>query len=62
MTWEKGYREPKWYGSHEESFADFKRIWSTYYKRFPDMALAKKWTGDDNAESWLRNVHAAYES
>lgn len=56
----KRQREPKYYKSHEESYADFKRIWSTYYKRFPDLALAKKWTGGDSPETWLCNVKTKY--
>lgn len=61
MQWNKqGVRSPKWYSTKEESFQDFKRIWSKHYKRFPDLALANKWTGSDNAAQWLRNVKHYY--
>ena len=61
MQWDKkGLRSPKWYNTKEESFADFKRIWSKSYKRFPDLALARKWTGNDNPATWLKNVKHYY--
>lgn len=62
MHWPNGpgSRTPKTYASHEESYADFKRIWSKFYGRFPDRALAVKWTGDDNADTWLSNVKFRY--
>lgn len=54
------HREPKYYASHAESYADFKRIWRKSYGRFPDRALAVKWTGNDNADTWLANVQRTY--
>lgn len=61
MTWDKnGKRSFKRYASHEESFADFKRIWSSYYGWFPTLAMAKKWTGADRAERWLWHVKQFY--
>lgn len=60
MTWKTGTRQPKYYASHAESFQDFKRIWSKYYKKFPDLALAHKWTGSDSPETWLANVCHIY--
>lgn len=54
---------PKYYASHEESFADFKRIWSSFYGAYPthENGLAKKWTGNQGeATIWLENVNAAY--
>lgn len=61
MQWNKqGVRSPKYYQTKEEGFADFKRIWKKSYKRFPDTALAAKWTGNDNPETWLHNVKHYY--
>lgn len=65
MQWDKqGRRSPKYYKTKEESFVDFKRIWSNpkgWYKgRFPDEFLASKWTGNDNPQSWLKNVKSVY--
>jgi len=61
MAWDKqGNRYPKYFKSHEESHKECERIWSTYYKRFPDRSLAARWTGNDNADHWLNNVRTAY--
>lgn len=58
------HRTAKTYKTTDESFADFKRIWSNpkglYRGRFPDEALAKTWTGNDNAKTWLANVKKYY--
>lgn len=48
------------YESKEESFVAFKKIWSTWYKEFPDRALASKWTGADRVDTWLRSVQQYY--
>lgn len=55
-------RGGKWqaYVRQEDSFADFKQLWAKYYKRFPDLALARKYSGDDRAEAWLKNVTYFY--
>lgn len=50
----------KTYGSKEESYADFKRIWSKYYKKFPNWSLANTWTGGDSVETWLAAVKKYY--
>ena len=57
-----GGRHFKRYATKEESYEDFKRIWATYYKRFPDLAMARKYSGNDRAEQWLANVTSAYNS
>jgi hypothetical protein len=64
MWWPKGKgsRTPKTYKTHEESYADFKRIWVKSYGKFPDKALAIRWSGNDNADSWLKNVTFKYNS
>jgi hypothetical protein len=61
MSWSKnGQRYPRYFKTQEESFAEFKRIWRNYYRRFPDMKLAMKWTGSDNTEHWLNIVRTIY--
>lgn len=63
MCWKKdGSRFPCYFDSKAESYAAFKRIWAKSYKSFPDMAMARRWTGDDNAESWLHTVRVVYSS
>lgn len=62
MVWPNGHRQFKRYSTCAESVKDFKRIWSTYYKRFPDLHLAEKWTGHDRASLWLAHVTASYNS
>lgn len=52
----KGYKR---YNSPEESYADFKRIWKKYYKRYPDMKLARKYC-PPNAAKWLKTVNYYY--
>lgn len=60
MCWPKGKRTPCYFKSPEESHRRFKQIWSKSYKTFPDIAAARKYTGNDNAETWLKNVKYYY--
>ncbi len=61
MAWtSEGKRYLKSYPTNEGSFDDFKRIWSKHYDTYPTMSLAIKWTGNDNAQTWLSNVNNAY--
>lgn len=61
MEWPNGKRQLKTYNSTEESYADFKRIWSEKYGGgFPTYYMAQKWTGNHNPDVWLSNVKAAY--
>ena len=46
--------------SQEQSFECFKTIWAKWYKKFPDRALAQKWTGGDRADIWLNIVKEYY--
>lgn len=62
MHWPNGVRTLKTYSTKQESYDDFKRIWSSFYGRFPDEALARKWTGNDSPDTWLRNVKIAYSN
>jgi len=60
MTWASGTRQQKRYKTTQDSFEDFKRIWSKSYKIFPNIKLAKKWTGNDRPNTWLKNVTFYY--
>ena len=72
MAWKKVFdketkknttvRYPRYFRSTQESFDEFKRIWAKSYKRYPDINLAIKWTGNDNAHVWLSNVNTYYNS
>lgn len=48
------------YSDPQQSHEAFKKIWSRWYKRYPDYALAKKWTGSDRVHTWLKNVNYWY--
>ena len=49
------------FSSHEESFKAFKIIWAKVYGgKFPNLALAKKYSGNDRAQIWLNNVTKFY--
>jgi hypothetical protein len=50
------------YKTKQASYDDFKRIWSTYYKKFPNHALAKKYSGNDRPQTWLSNVTLFYNT
>lgn len=60
MVWNNGVRSLKNYSSIAEGRQDFMRLWSTKYKRFPTMAEAQKYSGNDRAKHWLKNVHYFY--
>ena len=62
LEWPNGQRRFKRYATKEDSYKDFKRIWSTYYGKFPDHALAKKYSGNDRPQQWLSNVTHFYET
>lgn len=50
------------YATKEDSYADFKQIWTKYYGRFPDLELAKRYSGNDRSRTWLNNVIKFYNS
>lgn len=61
MVWDKnGVRSLKQYATIEESFEDFKVLWENKYKNFPDLYLARRYTGRDRAEAWLSTVTKHY--
>jgi len=52
----------KFYDTPEDSYKDFKRIWSTYYKGFPTVKMAEKWSGKDRVDAWMCNVEKFYKN
>lgn len=53
-------RSPKYYKKYDDSLEEVAAIWEKHYVHFPDATLAKKWTGNDHADTWLNNVVVAY--
>lgn len=66
MAWKKvdgkTVRYPRYFKSHAESQAACVSLWKRAYVKFPDMTLAKKWTGGDNSKVWLNIVTQKYNS
>lgn len=51
------------YNHPSESYIAFKKIWKVGYgNKFPTLAMAKKWSGNDNAPGWIENVTKFYNS
>jgi len=48
------------YEKYEDSFEDFKQLWTNYYWWYPDRAMAIKYTGWDRVDNWLRIVDQYY--
>jgi len=64
MTWSKsGKRSLKKFASEAEGEAAFISLWTRVYGGgMPTMALARKYSGDDQAAAWYQNVtHFYYE-
>ena len=61
MAWPNGVRTGKTYSSKEESYEDFKRVWTKHYGGFPTWYMAQRWTGNDNPVVWYNNVKKYYE-
>jgi len=60
----RGFRKMCVFKSKEESYAAFKKIWSSprgYGNRFPTKEMAKVWTGNDNPTIWMSNVTNYYK-
>lgn len=61
MAWTKsGKRYIKPFKTQEESYQACVKLWDRAYGRFPDYALAVKYSGNDNAKAWLNNVTYFY--
>jgi len=62
----KGNRSLKRFNTHQDSFKEFKRIWSMHYKEFPDQKLANKWVNGNfgattkGSIEWLSTVIQQY--
>ncbi len=56
----KSNGKPQAYKTQAASYRDCEYVWSNFYGRLPDMALAQKWSGNDRAETWLNNVISYY--
>lgn len=48
------------YSDPSESHAAFKIIWKRWYDGLPTLEKARRWSGNDRAEAWLRNVMNHY--
>lgn len=55
-----GKRQGRNYATKEDSFTHFKQIRQKSYKHYPNLKLATKWTGNDNAQRRLNTVNACY--
>ena len=58
--WQEGTRKLQAFATVELGKERCQTLWDRNYGRFPDLALAKRYTGDDNAEHWLRIVCHKY--
>ena len=50
------------YDTPEESYEAFKIIRAKRYRVLPTLQLAKKWSGSDRSEQWLKNVLYFYNN
>ncbi len=50
------------FNSIEESHAYFKQLWARSYKSYPNLRLAKIYSGNDNPTNWLKNVNYYYNT
>lgn len=50
------------YENTQDSFEAFKKIRSTAYGELPTLAMAERWTWNDRAEIWRKNVLNFYNS
>ena len=48
------------YSTQQDSFNDFKDIWQRLYGGFPNLKMAKRYSGNDRAKIWLKNVTYFY--
>ncbi len=60
MMWNEAGRHPKYFTHYQDSLKETAKIWQQYYVRFPDQALATKWTGNDHPDRWLAVVRSKY--
>lgn len=48
------------YATQEESYEAFKKIWIKWYGGMPTLASSRRWSGNDNAGNWMKNVTSFY--
>ncbi|MFA5828906.1 MAG: hypothetical protein WC843_00200 [Candidatus Gracilibacteria bacterium] len=48
------------FNNQAESHAYFKQLWAKSYKTFPNLRLAQIYSGNDRAQTWLKNVTYYY--
>lgn len=49
------------YATLAESYRDFKKLWTAHYGGgLPTLAMARRYSGNDRARTWQRNVLACY--
>lgn len=48
------------YEKPEDSYIAFKKIWQRWYAWKPNLKMAQRWTGHDNAVRWLSHVNLYY--
>jgi len=60
MSWTGGHRHLKKFKSIRESKTAFINLWKKVYRKFPDLELAKKYTGNDRPRTWLQTVKNNY--
>ena len=48
------------YDTQEESYQAFMKIWQTWYWEMPTLKSAQRYSWNDRAEIWLRNVTNFY--
>lgn len=48
------------FNNQAESHAYFKQLWAKSYKSFPNLRLAQIYSGNDRAQTWLKNVTYYY--
>lgn len=59
-AWNNYQRTGKTYATKDEAYADFSRIWTSFYGEYPTYAMAVKWSGNDHPDNWLSIVNQYY--
>ncbi len=52
--------KPILFETEADSHKYFYGLWKNYYKEFPDDRLARRYSGNDRSEAWLKNVTFYY--
>lgn len=60
MGWKNGKRFIRKFATIEDNKLAFISLWKRVYKRLPDLALARIYTGGDSPSTWLKTVHQHY--